>query len=126
MNSLLVTGMSVVVLALGSYSTAIFTQIKRHRPTAMMRGFLTAGVALDATATAFMIAGSRRIPLTFHGVLGYSAFLLMATDLVLVWRRCRLQPTEPLPAKLYRYSLAAYSWWVLAFVAGIVVATRMK
>ena len=75
----------------------------------MMRGFLTARVSLDATATAFMRAGSRSIPLTFHGVLGYSAFLLMSTDLVLMWRRCRLKPIDPLPAKLHRYSLAAYS-----------------
>ena len=125
MNSLLIAGMSIVVFALGSYTTAIITQIRQRRPTAIMRGFLTAGVTLDATATAFMIAGSRRIPLTFHGILGYSAFLLMATDLVLMWRRYRLRSTEPLPAKLHRYSLAAYAWWVLAFVAGIIVAARM-
>jgi hypothetical protein len=126
MNSLLIAGMSIVVFALGSYTTAIITQIRQRRPTAMMRGFLTAGVTLDATATAFMIAGSRRIPLTFHGILGYSAFLLMATDLLLMWRRYRSQSTDPLPATLHRYSIAAYSWWVLAFVAGIFVATRMR
>jgi hypothetical protein len=126
MNPLLLTGMGIVVLALGSYTTAIVTQIRQRRPTAIMRGFLTAGVTLDATATAFMIAGSRRIPLTFHGILGYSAFLLMATDLVLMWRRYRSQSTDPLPARLHRYSIAAYSWWVLAFVAGIIVATRMR
>jgi len=91
-----------------------------------MRAFLTAGVALDATATAFMIAGSRKIPLTVHGILGYSAFVLMATDLVLMWRRYRACGTDTLPVRLQRYSLAAYSWWVLAFVAGIVVAAMMK
>ena len=126
MNPLLMTGMSIVVFALGSYTTAIITQIKQRRPTSMMRGFLTAGVTLDATATAFMIAGSRRIPLTLHGILGYSAFLFMATDLVLMWRRYHVFGSGPLPAKLHRYSLAAYSWWVLAFVAGIIVAARMR
>lgn len=126
MNPLLLAGMSIVVFALGSYTTAIVTQIKQRRPTTMMRGFLTAGVTLDATATAFMIAGSRRIPLTFHGILGYSALLLMATDLVLMWRHYRLQKNAPLPARLHRYSLTAYSWWVLAFLAGIVVATRIR
>jgi hypothetical protein len=126
MNSLLIAGMSIVVFALGSYTTAIITQIRQRRPTAIMRGFLTAGVTLDATATAFMIAGSRRIPLTFHGILGYSAFLLMAVDLVLMWRRYRSQSTDLLPATLHRYSIAAYSWWVLAFVAGIFVTTRMR
>lgn len=126
MNPLLVTGMVIVVFALASYTTAIVTQMRQRRPTAVMRGFLTCGVALDATATAFMIAGSRRIPLTFRGILGYSAFLLMATDLFRVWRSYRLRGVDPLPAGLYRYSLAAYIWWVAAFVAGIVVAIGMN
>ena len=114
-----------MLFVFGSYTTAVMIQIRKRRPTAMMRAFLTASMTLDATATAFMIAGSRRVPLTFHGILGYSAFLVMATDLVLMWRRYHLQSTEPLPMKLHHYSLAAYSWWVLAFVAGIVVATHL-
>ena len=126
MNQLLLTSTGIVLLALGSYTAAVITQIMQRRPTVMMRGFLTAGVTLDATATAFMIAGSRRIPFTFHGILSYSAFLLMATDLALMWRRYRGFGSDALPAKLHSYSLAAYSWWVLAFVAGIIVATRMK
>ncbi|HUJ77034.1 MAG TPA: hypothetical protein VL359_19365 [bacterium] len=126
MNPLLITGMGIVVLALASYTISIVTQARDRRPTAVVRGFLTSGVGLDATATAFMIAGSRRIPLTFHGILGYSAFILMATDLVLMWRRYRSAGQVPLPRKLHRYSLAAYSWWVLAFLAGIVVAVTMR
>ena len=34
MNPLLVTGMIIVVFALGSYTTAIITQIRRRGPTA--------------------------------------------------------------------------------------------
>ncbi len=126
MNPLLFTGMGIVVLALTSYTAAVVTQARRRRPTGAMRAFLTTGVALDATATGFMIAGSRRIPLTFHGILGYSAFLLMATDLALMWRRFHSHGEAPLPAALHRYSLAAYSWWVIAFLAGIVVAWRIR
>jgi hypothetical protein len=126
MNPFLLTGMVIVVFALASYTTAIITQARHHRPIALMRGFLTAGVALDATATGFMIAGSRKIALTFHGVLGYSAFLLMATDLALMWRQYRLWGGDPLPTRLHRYSLAAYAWWVVAFIAGIVVALTMR
>jgi len=124
MNPLLMTGMVIVFFALASYTTAIITQARLHRPTALLRGFLTAGVAFDATATGFMIAGSRKIPLTFHGILGYSAFLLMATDLALMWRRYHLGRVDRLPARLHRYSFAAYAWWVVAFVAGIVVAAK--
>ena len=126
MNLLLMIGVGIVLLAFGSYTAATVTMIRHRRPVALMRGFLTAGVSLDATATAFMIAGSRRVPLTFHGILGYSALLLMATDLFLMWRRYHLRKDELLPTRLHRYSLAAYSWWVLAFLAGIMVAARMK
>jgi hypothetical protein len=72
-----------------------------------------------------MIAGSRRIPITFHGFLGYSAFLLMATDLALTWRHFQRHGVVPIPKALFRYSLAAYSWWMLAFIAGGIVASRM-
>ena len=126
MNPLLMTGICVVLFVFGSYTTAIITQIKHGRPTAKMRGFLTAGVLLDISATTFMIIGSRKIPLTFHGILGYSALLLMATDVVLMWRRYRQYGEGPLPKELHRYSLAAYSWWVLAFIAGIFITIRMR
>jgi hypothetical protein len=124
MNPLLVTGTCLVVLALGSYSTATIAQIRRCVVTDMVRRFLTIGVVLDATATAFMIAGSRRMPLTFHGILGYSAFLLMATDLVLIRRYRRIYGISArIPGVLHRYSLIAYFWWVAAFFAGAIVAS---
>jgi hypothetical protein len=124
-NPLLMTGVTIVLFAFASYCTAIVTQIRRRLPTPLMRAFLTIGVLLDATSTSFMIAGSRRIPLTFHGVLGYSAFLLMLIDLVLVWRFFRRHGMFALPRSLHRYSLAAFSWWTLAFVAGPIVALRL-
>jgi hypothetical protein len=125
MNSLLLTAIIVVFFALASYTIAIITQLRRRTITALMRAFLTAGVGLDVTSTSFMIAGSRRIPLTFHGVLGYSALLLMATDLVLMWRFYALKRGPRIPDGLHRYSLIAYSWWVVAFVAGAVIASRL-
>ncbi len=125
MNPLLVTGVTVVLFAFASYSTAIVTLARRHMPTPLMRGFLTAGVALDAVSTSFMIAGFRRIPLTFHGVLGYTAFLAMLVDLILVWRFFRAHGAVLLPARLHRYSFIAYGGWTLAFIAGPIVAFRL-
>jgi hypothetical protein len=124
-NPLLTTGVIIVLFAFSSYITSIITQVRRRAPTLVMRAFLTAGVLLDATSTSFMIAGSRKIPLTFHGVLGYSAFLLMLIDLVLVWRFFRRQGAVALPRRLHRYSLAAFSWWTLAFIAGPIIAFRL-
>lgn len=125
MNSLLLTAIIVVFFAFASYTGAIITQISRRTVSPLMRVFLTAGVVLDVTSTSFMIAGSRRIPLTFHGVLGYSALLLMATDLVLMWRFHARKRGEHIPDRLHRYSLIAYSWWGVAFVAGAVIASRL-
>jgi hypothetical protein len=125
MNSLLLTAIIIVFFACTSYTIAIITQVRRHAITAPLRVFLTAGVGLDVTSTSFMIAGSRRIPLTFHGVLGYSALLLMAADLVLMWRFYSLKHGAPIPRGLYRYSLIAYSWWIIAFIAGAFIASRL-
>jgi hypothetical protein len=125
MNPILMTGVIIVLFACASYSTAIVTQLRRRAPTSLMRAFLTAGVILDATSTSFMIAGSRKIPLTFHGILGYTAFLVMLIDLILVWRCWRRQGAAALPRSLHRYSIAAFTWWILAFIAGPIVAFRM-
>jgi hypothetical protein len=123
-NSLLLTGIVIVLFACVSYSIAVITQLRRRWVSVVVRVFLTAGVILDATSTGFMIAGSRRIPITFHGFLGYSAFLLMATDLALTWRYFRRHSRELLPRRLLRYSLAAYLWWIIAFLAGGIVVSR--
>jgi hypothetical protein len=125
MNSLLRTGITIVVFALASYSTAIITQIRRRSLTTVMRVFLTAGVTLDATSTGFMIAGSSRMPFSFHGVLGYSALLLMAIDLVLMWRFYAGNGAARIPRGLHRYSIIAYSWWLMAFVAGTIIVSRL-
>ena len=125
MNSLLLTAIIIVFFACASYTAAIVLQIRRRTMASLMRVFLTAGVVLDVTSTTFMIAGSRRIPFTFHGVLGYSALLLMATDLVLMWRFHARTGGQRIPDGLHRYSLIAYSWWVAAFIAGAVIASRL-
>jgi hypothetical protein len=124
MNPLLLTGIVIVLFACACYSIAIVTQLRRRWVSVVVRVFLTTGVILDATSTGFMIAGSRRIPITFHGFLGYSALLLMATDLTLTWTYFRRHSQKPLSKPLLRYSLAAYLWWMIAFIAGGVVASR--
>lgn len=125
MNVLLVTAVIIVFFAFASYTTAVVLQIRRRTMASLMSVFLTAGVVLDVTSTSFMIAGSRRIPFTFHGVLGYSALLLMATDLVLMWRFYARNRGTRITDGLHRYSLIAYSWWVVAFAAGMVIAARL-
>jgi hypothetical protein len=121
MTPSLMIGITIVFFALASYTIAIISEIKNHRPNFQLRIFLTVGIILDISATTFMILGSRNFPFTFHGILGYSALLMMAIDTILMWRRFHSHPEERLPPPLHRYSLVAYSWWVCAFLAGIII-----
>jgi hypothetical protein len=123
MNTLLRLGAAIVLFALVSYSVATFHQIRKRRVTDTVRCFLWLGIALDVVATGCMILGSSKGLITIHGLLGYSALALMALDTYWITRFQRKHGSEVLiPDHLQRYSIGAYSWWVLAFVAGAVMA----
>jgi hypothetical protein len=119
MNILLQYGTRIVVLALIAYSVAIFTEQRRKRVSNTVVAFITIGIILDITATAFMIAGSSNTPFTLHGFLGYSSLLGMLIDTVLIWRHRVTAGTRiEVPARLHFYSRYAYIWWVFAFITG--------
>jgi EamA domain-containing membrane protein RarD len=124
MNGTLLIGTIIVTIALICYSIAIITEQRKSVLSPFMLVFLTMGIILDVTATCFMIAGSRRIPLTFHGILGYSALTVMLVDTILIWKtwmRGALKPSR----NLHLYTRFAYTWWVLAYFAGGFVAVVM-
>ena len=122
MNPILVTGTIIVTFALIFYSISVFSEQRRKALTFFALTTRTIGVALDITATAFMIAGSRKIPFTFHGLLGYSALAGMLVDTVLVWRYSRRQRQQPVSPGLKLFTRLAYLWWVLAYIAGGLIA----
>jgi hypothetical protein len=122
-NSILVTGTIIVTCALIFYSISVISEQRRKTLTPFILATRTIGVFLDITATAFMIAGSRNIPFTFHGMLGYSALAAMLADTILVWRYSRKQPMpRPVSPGLKLYTRIAYLWWVLAYLAGGLIA----
>jgi len=119
MNTTLILGTRIVVLALVFYSIGIITEQRKRHITNLVLIALTIGIILDITATAFMIIGSPNSPFTFHGFLGYSALLAMLIDTILVWRFRIKEGNHAVVAKpLHFYSRYAYSWWVIAFVSG--------
>ncbi|MCG6186547.1 hypothetical protein [Maribellus maritimus] len=126
MNLFLRFGTSIVILALLSYTVAIVTEQRKKRIDKTILIFLTLGVFLDITATAFMILGSSKGGFTLHGILGYSSLLAMFTDAVLIWRHKTKKGLHSLvPAKLHLYSRYAYLWWIIAFITGgLLVAFR--
>ena len=126
MNPLIKIGTSIVIFALISYSIAIFTEQRKKILRRRILVFLTLGVALDITATIFMILGSSKGGFTLHGILGYSSLAGMFIDAVLIWRlKIKNGSYCPVPDKIHIYSRYAYIWWVIAFVTGgLLVALR--
>ena len=126
MNPLARTGAVIVVFALASYSVAVLVEQRRRTVTPLVLLFLTLGVLLDVTATAFMIAGSSKGPFTLHGMLGYSSLAGMIVDAGLIWRfRLNNQVGALVPRNLHLYTRAVYLYWIAAFVTGgLLVAMR--
>jgi FtsH-binding integral membrane protein len=116
--------MAIVTGALVFYSMAVITEQRKKLLSSFIMTYLTIGIILDVTATAFMIAGSRKLPFTFHGILGYSALLAMLIDTILTWRHWKgSNMSQPVPRGLHLYTRFAYLWWVLAYFAGGLIAS---
>jgi hypothetical protein len=117
MTPLLRIGVSVVVLALASYTVGVVTEQRARQVTGRALLFLVAGVVLDVAATVCMIIGSGKV-LTLHGVLGYSALAGMLVEAALAARHRQRFGEGEVPRWLHLYTRSAYSWWVVAFVSG--------
>ncbi|MFN8208239.1 MAG: hypothetical protein U0T82_12650 [Bacteroidales bacterium] len=123
MNATLQTGMTVVIIALVFYSLFIRREYKTRQVSSSLLTLLCLGLFFDVTATVFMIFGSLNSPFTLHGFIGYSALAVMFMDTVLLWRvRLRFGKNAAIPVNLHKYSLLAYSWWVVAFITGGLIA----
>jgi hypothetical protein len=117
MTPLLQAGVTIVVLALASYTVGVVSEQRARSVTRRALAFLVLGVVLDVAATVCMILGAGRV-LTLHGALGYSALAAMLVEAVLAARE-RLRSADGVaPRWLHLYTRAAYSWWVVAFVSG--------
>ncbi|MDR3577505.1 MAG: hypothetical protein P4L50_26885 [Anaerolineaceae bacterium] len=124
MNSTLLTGMVIVTGALIFYTVAVLTEQRKKVLYPFILATLTIGIILDVTATACMIAGSRNIPFTVHGVIGYSALAAMLVDTILTWRHWRSEKRiQPVSRGLLLYTRFAYIWWVIAYLAGGLIAS---
>jgi hypothetical protein len=116
------TGATIVIFALISYSIAIISEQRQRSVSKFILRFLTIGVILDIIATTFMIIGSSRGPFTLHGVLGYSSLAAMLIDTILIWRLYRAGGVNVrVPALLHNYTRIAYAWWVTAFITGLLL-----
>jgi hypothetical protein len=118
MQAVLIAGITIVNLALISYSIAIFTQRKSKVISRNILIFLCIGVILDITATICMIIGSGKF-LTLHGIIGYTSLSGMITDTLFSFRFARKYGLgKTIPAHFNKWSFLAYLYWVIAYVTG--------
>ena len=115
MKPILMTGSTIVTLALVFYSLAFFRFHRKKVFTNQILSFQTIGLLLDITATTLMIIGSSKGPFTLHGILGYSSLTLMIIDTSFFWNK---RKSESVPVWLKSYSKVAYIWWILAYITG--------
>ena len=116
-----------MVFALVSYTVAVVAEQRRGRITPGVLAFLTVGVLLDVTATAFMILGIQQG--SVHPAWRAGIFLARGHDrrhAALLGRLARSAgPGAVVPRSLHLYTRAAYLWWVAAFITGgLLVAMR--
>jgi len=127
LNPTLIKAVIVVTFALLFYSIAIVTEQRKSLISRRVLLFLMAGVCCDVTSTALMIIGSGNIPITIHGFLGYTALLAMLIDTVLIWRFWTKNGSiVNVPRGLHIYTRIAYSWWVVAYIAGAIISIGLK
>ena len=124
MNPTLIKAVIVVTCALVSYSIAIITEQRKKSITKFVLTFLTLGVTLDITSTVLMIMGSSGI--TYHGFIGWSALLVMLVDAILIWRYWVKNKNATVSRGLNLYTRYAYAWWVVAYIAGAILAMTLK
>lgn len=128
MKTASITGSIIVTLALLFYSIAFSKERKQKRVTSNILLFYTVGITLDITATIFMIIGSSKGMLTFHGIIGYSSLLGMLADTFLLWKyNLKFGADKQVSKGLHLYSRIAYIWWVLAYITGglLVAVSKM-
>ena len=119
MNPISLAGAFVITFSLLSYGIGSISLLRFKLVSSGVLIFITIGIFLDIVAATFMIIGSRTTPFTLHGVLGYSALLVMIIDVVLLWKFFRKYGNETIVSRgLLLYSKFAYLWWIVAYITG--------
>lgn len=126
MDPLRMAAVTTVTAALGLYTAGTLREMRLRRATSGVKYLLAVGVVFDVTATALMIVASRAESITVHGLLGYSALALMASDTFLIWRHAKQRGDAPIGNGLHLYSRVAYLYWVVAYFTGAALVMMAK
>jgi hypothetical protein len=117
---------TTVTAALGLYTAGTLREMKLRRAEPSVKNLLAVGVVFDVTATGLMILASKAEGITVHGLLGYSALALMATDTALIWRHAKRHGDAAIGQGLHLYSRIAYFYWMAAYFTGAALVMMAK
>ena len=127
MRTITAVGVGFVHLALLFYILFIINENKQRKASNRVLTLITLAVIFDIIATSFMMLGTTRTYFTFHGIIGYLGLLLMLIDAVLLWKHKIKEGAEKLLSNgLHLYSKIAFSWWMIAFITGVVVTMTRR
>lgn len=121
MTSLSIIGAFIVTLSLLSYGIGSISLQRFKLISPGVLWFLTLGVIFDIVATVLMIIGSEKSGITLHGLLGYSALLVMLIDVIFVWLVYITGKNAFVGKKLLTYSKIAFGYWLIAYLTGSVL-----
>ena len=123
MPKVTIAGIIFVHIALILYTLFIIFESRKHKTTKLVLVLISLAVMFDVIATACMMIGTTRTYFTFHGIMGYIGLLLMLVDAILLWKYKLRYGIENLISKsLNSFTKVAYSWWIIAYITGVLVS----
>lgn len=123
MSYIIITGVILIHIALILYSIFIFKEHKYKRATKGVVWFISVAVVFDISATVCMMLGTAEKYFTLHGILGYTALVVMLIDAVFIWKhKIKYGSEVPFSATLNRNSKLGYILWLIAFTTGEMLA----
>jgi len=119
----IIVGVVFIHIALVLYSIFIYKESKYKLATKGVVGFITAAVIFDISATICMMIGTVEKYFTLHGILGYTAVVVMIIDAIFIWKhKIRYGAEVPFSDTLNRNSRLGYILWLFAFGTGEILA----
>jgi hypothetical protein len=123
MSYVIIAGVILIHIAFILYSVFIYKEHKYKRATKGLLAFITAAVIFDVSATVCMMVGTAEKYFSLHGILGYTALLVMVADAIFIWKHYNKFGSEvPFTKALNRNSKLGYVLWLIAFFTGEMLA----
>ncbi|NQU53142.1 MAG: hypothetical protein HQ522_11460 [Bacteroidetes bacterium] len=116
MNPLSMIGAFIMTFALLFYGVATITLQRFKMVSRTVLWFFLIGVLLNIAAVVCIMIAAQDITFELHEILGYSAFIVMLIDFIMVFRVFRKNGRNAIINKsLERYAKFAYGWWVVVY-----------